>query len=293
MADLIAETFPRDITLSLNISKDLWPIMGDATQLHQVMLNLCVNSRDAMPHGGTIKIAAENGELKVADLALHFDAKPGRYVLLRIEDTGTGIPSRIVDKIFDPFFTTKPEGKGTGLGLSTVTAIVKSHGGFVTLASEPGRGTTFNIYLPAAADEAVVADPESARASAFGRKELILVVDDEASIREAIQKILERNNYEVRTAADGREALGVYLPNQDSIRLVLTDVMMPVMDGVALARALRTINPDLRIVATTGLDQEINRAELLEVGVSELLHKPWRLEDLLETVRRALAQPEK
>jgi hypothetical protein len=217
------------------------------------------------------------------------DARLGRYTVLVVADTGHGIPPDIVTRIFDPFFTTKELGKGSGLGLSTVVGILRSHGGFVTVDSEQGRGTIFKCYLPAANDTALSALMKTAAPAPNGRGELVLVVDDETAIREATREILEQHQYRVVTAADGREAIDVFQKERNSVRLVITDMMMPVMGGAALVRALRTMEPDLKIIACSGLDQEAKRAELASLGVAEIIMKPFVASQLLAVLRRHLA----
>jgi len=289
MASIMRETFPREIVIVEEPARDLWPVVADATQLHQVLMNLCVNARDAMPNGGTLTVGAENVELTVDDLHIHADARPCRYAMVRVADTGHGISPEIINRIFDPFFTTKEVGRGSGLGLSTVVGIMRSHGGFITVVSEPDRGSIFKGYLPAASDSALSALVQTAKAAPIGRGELILVVDDEPAIREATREILESNQYRVLTAGNGREALDLFMPERENVRLVLTDVMMPVMNGPALVRALRDFAPKLKVIAASGLDNEARRSELAALGVAEILMKPFKPTQLLELVRRQLA----
>jgi hypothetical protein len=288
MVSIMRETFPRDITIVEAPANDLWPVLADATQLHQVMMNLCVNARDAMPHGGTLTLGAINVELGARDPRLHVDARPGRYTALIVADTGHGIPPEIVNRIFDPFFTTKGPGKGSGLGLSTVVGILRSHGGFITVESEPGRGTAFKGYLPAANEKALSALKVTPPAPK-GRGELVLVVDDEVAIREATREILEQNHYHVLTAADGREAVEVFQKERGRVRLVITDMMMPVMSGTALVRTLRAMEPNLKIIACSGFDQEAKRAELTALGVAEIVMKPFLAAQLLAVLQRHLS----
>ena len=289
MAGIMRETFPREIRIVEEPAADLWPVIADATQLHQVLMNLCVNARDAMPNGGKLTIGMVNCELRSEDIGLHADAREGRYAVLSVADTGHGIPPDIINRIFDPFFTTKEIGHGSGLGLSTVVGIMRSHGGFITVASEPGRGTVFKSYLPAAAESALSALVPSSKATSMGRGELVLVVDDEPAIREATREILEANQYSVLSAGDGREALDVFVRERANVRLVLTDVMMPVMNGPALVRALRELEPRLKVIAASGLDNQARRDELAALGVTEILMKPFKPAQLLELVRRQLA----
>ena len=289
MVGIMRETFPREITIVENPAGDLWPVVADATQLHQVLMNLCVNARDAMPNGGTLTLAASSLELGPDDLHVHVDARTCRYTVLSVTDSGHGIPPEILGRIFDPFFTTKGTGKGSGLGLSTVVGILRSHGGFITVYSEPGHGTVFRAYLPAAGESALSATQQTPPPMPLGRGELVLVVDDEVAIREATREILEQHQYRVLTAADGREGLDVFLRERENVRLVLTDLMMPVMSGIALVRALRTLEPNVKIIAASGLDDDGKRTELAALGISEILVKPYVPAQLLGVLRRHLA----
>ena len=287
MAHLMQETFPRNIEIRQAAPADLWTVTADATQMHQVLMNLCVNARDAMPEGGQLTLGAENLVLNGHSPRMPSETPPGPYVALTVTDTGTGIPAAVIDRIFEPFFTTKEIGKGTGLGLSTVMGIVKNHGGLVTVESQPGKGTSFRVLLPATDGENLPTTTRFEQPSG-GRGELIMVVDDEQAVRDATCQNLERHNYVVLRASDGREAVGLFLQHQDSIGLVVTDLMMPVMGGSALIRALKTIKPELPIVATTGLDQEERVEEVAALGVRDVLRKPCTNSELLRTVRRAL-----
>jgi PAS domain S-box-containing protein len=281
---VLRETLPKSVTLKSNVETNLWLVSADATQLHQVLMNLTVNARDAMPSGGILSISAENIYLDENYARMNLEARPGRYVLLKVSDTGTGMASDVVERIFDPFFTTKEVGKGTGLGLSTVLSIIKSHGGFINVYSEPSRGTQFSIYLPAVISEDADREALSAQKFSQGRGELILVVDDEEYIRQIAQTALEKNGYRVLTASDGTEALAVYTQNMNEIALVLTDIAMPYMDGVAEIRALHKINPSLPVIAASGLTTTEQNAELQSLNISAFLPKPFTLEKLLETL---------
>lgn len=290
MVKIMGETFPRNIAIVESTPTDLWMVEADATQLHQVIMNLCVNARDAMPAGGTLTVEACNLTLPAgAETSLDAAARPGPYVRLQVRDTGTGIPPEIIGRIFDPFFTTKGVGKGTGLGLSTVLGIVKSHGGFLKVLSEPGRGSIFQVYLPAVEERAAPVRRDSSSPLPGGKGEEILIVDDEASIREAAGSLLERHGYRVRVAGSGEDAMKVFLEHQATLRLVLTDIMMPGMDGLALIRALRVLDPAIPIVATSGLDQSQNAAEFSALGVGQTLAKPFASAELLKAVGGNLA----
>ncbi len=288
------ETFPKAITLSWAVPADLWPLLGDGTQLHQVLLNLFVNARDAMPEGGRLTLAAKNIRLTESDTSAHLEAKTGPYVLFQVSDTGHGIPPGIIDQIFEPFFTTKEYGEGTGLGLSTVRGIVKSHGGFVRVRSQVGQGSTFEVYLPASPDAEPLAAPSAPLALPRGQGELILLVDDEAAVCETTHRILVKHGYAVVTASNGAKALAQYAQHRNAIKLVLTDLMMPVMDGVAMTRVLKKIYPHLKIIIFSGWNQETKKAELRKLGVNTFLPKPSTADQLLNAVHGLLsvAEPE-
>ena len=290
ITEITRQTFPKPIRIiHKDQKKDLWRINADATQIHQVLLNLCVNARDAMPNGGTLTVGVENSELDEHYSAMIPNAKPGRYVLYSIQDTGTGIPPEICGKIFDPFFTTKETGKGTGLGLSTVRGIVKGHDGFISVYSEPGRGTTFKVYLPASTgNEQPVEQPAIGGLSLRGNGETILIVEDEPEIRRVTEAVLTSSGYRVITAGDGTAALSIYARRGAEIDLVLTDVMMPYFDGTALTRTLRQMNPEVKIVASTGNGQEARVVELRSLHPQAILMKPYTKEQLLKTLQRAL-----
>ena len=288
MVDIARRTFPKAIEINSRYPEDLWSIKGDPTQLHQVLLNLCVNARDAMPDAGSLIIAAENVDVDDGYAAMVPEATVGPHVLFQVSDTGEGMSRATVDKIFDPFFTTKQIGKGTGLGLSTALGIVKSHGGFLSVDSEIGKGTTFKVFLPAAMSDEDLQKAKAPHAPFQGNSELILVVDDEASIVRVTKTILEKNNYRVISASDGPEALALFAQQMESIRLVLTDLSMPFMDGVVLARALKKMKPDVSIIMSTGQGDHAHDSELEALGIADLMTKPYDTGKLLQTVHHAL-----
>jgi PAS domain S-box-containing protein len=292
LVDVMRDTFPKDIEVRLTPAPDVWNVIGDPTQMHQVFLNLCVNARDAMPGGGMLSIGMENIVLNRSDMAMRPDWQPGPYVLVKVADTGTGVPPEIRNKIFEPFFTTKGIGKGTGLGLSTTQAIVKSHGGFIDLYSAVGRGSAFTVYLPATPSRAPdrVADSADA-AMPRGHGELVLVVDDEAAIRDVMRRILERFGYRVLIACDGAEAVSVYTGQHDAIAVVVTDMSMPIMDGPEMIRRLRAMNPGVRIVGSSGLMSNADATSLAGAGVLHFLPKPYTAAAILHALRTALNQP--
>ena len=283
---IASETFPRSITIRNLAPHTLWPVNGDATQLQQVLLNLCVNARDAMPNGGTLTIDAGNVQIDENYAAMSPESKPGPHLLVSISDTGHGIPPEIMQQIFDPFFTTKEVGKGTGLGLSTVIGIVRSHHGFLSAESQPGKGATFKVFLPAEPEAA--AAPESAQEEKAppGDGELILVVDDEPGVRSVAQAVLQGHGYRVLLAADGTEALAVFAQHSGEIAVVVTDIAMPFMDGALLIRALHRMKPDLRVIVSTGHGE---RAQVAELRVSAFLSKPYGANALLRALHTTLA----
>jgi PAS domain S-box-containing protein len=291
VAAIVRSTFPRNIALQVDCEKDLWLVHADPTQLNQILLNLCVNARDAMPEGGRLTLSARNVELDTA-FATVSHAAPGRYVLVEVADTGTGIPRELIDKIFDPFFTTKERGKGTGLGLSTVLGIARSHGGFVNVYSEPGQGSVFKVYLPAAdASTDVPAGTITDSAPPFGGDgKTILLVEDEALIREVTQHALELAGYQVITANDGAQAFALFHANRSKIALILTDMMMPIMDGAALVTAIRRADANVAVIAASGLNDHNNQIKAATAGITHFLCKPYTTTELLAAIRRALNQ---
>ncbi len=289
MAKIAEGTFPKTITVRTVFPQSLWPIEGDPTQLHQVLLNLSVNARDAMPAGGTLTLSAENFPVDEHYASMTPGAKAGPHVLFQVKDTGTGIPRGIIDKIFDPFFTTKELGHGTGLGLSTTIGIVKSHGGFVSVYSEIGRGTTFKVFLPAKVGELAGVEQPAATALPPANGELLLIVDDEKPILQVAQALLEGHGYQVLTAGDAAEALTIFAIRMEEIKLVLTDLAMPFMDGIALIRTLQKMKPDVKVIASTGLGgQEEHANDFAALNVRACLTKPYNKHTLLTTLHDAL-----
>ena len=280
------ETFPKSIEVHMDISQDLWAVSGDVTQLHQVFMNLCVNARDAMPDGGTLSITGENLFIDEHYVRLHIDAKVGSYIVVTVSDTGMGISPEILDRIFEPFFTTKELGKGTGLGLSTVIGIVKSHGGFVNVYSEMGQGTEFKVYVPAIEDTETSAIENLELPT--GNGELILVVDDEAAIRKITKTSLETYAYRVLSASDGIEAIALYAQYRKEISVVLVDMMMPSMDGPTTIRTLQKINPQVKIIAASGLVSSDKVNVAMGAGVKAFLSKPYTAQELLITLNEVL-----
>ncbi|HTZ20945.1 MAG TPA: response regulator [Opitutaceae bacterium] len=288
VARLLRETLPRSIAIEADVPNDLWSIRGDATQLHQVLVNLCVNARDAMPDGGRLTMRATNVAVDEALARGSPGARTGPHVLITVADTGTGIPPEILGRIFDPFFTTKEPGRGTGLGLATVLAIVKSHQGFLQINSELQRGTEFKIYFPALVAAAAATARTTASAMPFGQGELILIIDDEESIRTVVRSLLEACGYRTHVEADGHTGVDVYRRRRAEIAAVATDLMMPGMQGGEVIAALQAINPDVRIVAMSGLLEAEPLKLKPEPGRLALLKKPMAGEELLRAVKNVL-----
>ena len=286
--NIIKGTFPKNIRCEFSVPHDSWTVLGDPTQLHQILLNLCVNARDAMPDGGSLGISVENRVIDDQYAAMNLEAKPGHYVVISIVDTGMGMTPEVVEKIFDPFFTTKEIGLGTGLGLSTVLAIIKSHEGFINAYSEPGKGTTFKLHLPAVTSPGPGSEPAAEESLPRGNGETVLVIDDEASILTITSQTLEAFGYQVLTAHNGAAAVAIYAQHRAKIAVVLTDMMMPVMDGRATIHALKQINPVVKIIAASGLNAKADVSAAGGTGVKTFLPKPYSAETLLKTLRTVL-----
>ena len=288
---IMVQTFPRNIDIQSDLPTKLWSISGDATQLHQVLLNLCVNARDATPPGGRITVGARNVDVDPHLVAMNPGAHLGPHVVFSVADTGAGMSPETMEKIFDPFFTTKEVGKGTGLGLATVVGIVKSHGGFLTVKSYLGVGTTFAVFIPAAQEPEAAAKEVDNGPIADGGGRRVLLVDDEPAIREAVSCTLQANGYQVFTAEDGTDALGLYHQRRDEIDIVLTDISMGQMDGVTLSRALKRLNPDVRIIVSSGHFHKDNVTILEGLGIKTFLDKPYTADKLLRSLHAELTRP--
>lgn len=287
---VVSQTFPRNLKFSTSIAPDLWPVKANTTQVHQVLLNLCVNARDAMPAGGRLELSAENIVLDALSAATMEGARPGAFVVMQVRDTGGGIPPEIQKRVWEPFFTTKGADKGTGLGLSTVLGIVTQHHGFVTLKSEEGRGSTFRVHLPAVLtapqEEVKPVAPHRPR----GNGELILIVDDEQDVREVTAAILAHHGYRVLRAVDGAEAVTLLAPRAHEVRIVVTDLQMPHLDGASLASVVRRLNPEIHLIVMSGMDAN-RAAETVRSFAGAFLAKPFKAEDLLGAVARLLQAP--
>jgi two-component system, cell cycle sensor histidine kinase and response regulator CckA len=289
---LVSQSFPKSIDVQIYIPEGLWMMTGDATQLHQVLMNLCINARDAMPNGGILNLSTENLWIDEQYAQMELEAQVGPYLVMTISDTGIGIPQNIVDRIFEPFFTTKELGKGTGLGLSTVIGIVKSHGGFVKVLSEIGKGSQFKVFFPAMETEtADIAQGEAPQLNA-GNGELILVVDDEPQILAISKEVLQIYNYRVLSVNNGIEAIAQYAQHQNAqhqnkISVVLMDMMMPEMGGEGAIQILRSMNPQVKIIASSGIASNETLAKA--AGVTAFLSKPYAIKELLGTLHEVLS----
>ncbi|MBP6506463.1 MAG: response regulator [Opitutaceae bacterium] len=291
LSAVICQTFPKNIRLEEEMAGELWAVRGNPTQIHQMLLNLCINARDAMPNGGRLRLQLQNLSLDALAASALEGAQPGPYLLIQVADTGTGIPPEVLTRIWEPFFTTKGT-HGTGLGLGTVRGLVKDHGGFITVKTEPGRGTSFDIYLPAI--EAAFADktPPVETAVPRGQGELILVVDDELSVREVTTAILANQGYRVLSASDGTEAVAILAPRSSEVRLMVTDLQMPHLDGLALARVVQRLNPAIKIVTASGMGSSRSIAAA-KLASDAFLMKPFKALDLLAIVQKLLNEPAK
>lgn len=277
---LARHTFPQSIETSLQIaSSNLWTISADATQLHQVLMNLCINARDAMPDGGELTIIAENIVLSDRYPKLHPAARGGAYVAITIADTGMEIPPELLERIFEPFFTTKPLGKGTGLGLSTVLTIVNNHRGFVDISSHIDNGTQFRVYFPAI--ERLEIEPAPSMPQLMGTGELILIVDDEPSIREILGTTIAAYDYHSITASDRQQAIALYAQHHQEIKTILLDYMMPGGDPTDTISQFQAIDPEVRIIIMSGLSALEIAATSNGEAVAHFLAKPFTTQDLL------------
>lgn len=287
VADIVRETFPRSITIESDIPPDLWPVIADPTRLHQMLLNLCVNARDAMPSGGRLRLGARNCELDEDGAARIEGARAGDWVVLTVEDTGTGISMDLLPRIWDPFVTTKPEGMGTGLGLAAVKEIVETHTGFIAVETVAGRGTTFRVFLPASSASTLTLDSGTPREGPAGSGEWILVVDDESLIRKLTTTALAKAGYRVTMADNGAEALDMIKARPEQFDLVLTDIDMPELNGAQLAAAVAAMRPTLPVVAMSGLSSPTSGVEPATFSGGSL-PKPFTGDELLRVVREAL-----
>lgn len=283
----IKEAAPKELKILAEVStRELWPVTGDASQLLDVLRKVTANARESMAAGGRIEITTSHIEVDEQFASMVDAARPGSYVAIRITDTGCGIPHSLLDRIFDPFFTTREQGKGAGLGLSSALGIIRSHGGFITVISQEQKGSTFTVYLPRA--EAASPSTPASPTVPQGHGELILIVDDESSIRRVSARLLEESGFRVIAAGDGTEALAKFSRAHGSVKVVVTDLKMPLMDGMVLTRTLKQMDPEIRVIVSTGDGDERREEELRAAGVGRLLRKPYTKETLVCTVRETL-----
>jgi two-component system cell cycle sensor histidine kinase/response regulator CckA len=285
---LLEHTLPKSIQVLTKVAENCPAVIGDSTELAQILMNLCVNARDAMPEGGILTIEANPIELNGTAASLHPDAKPGPYLLLTVSDTGTGMSHDVLNRIFDPFFTTKDLGKGTGLGLATVQGIVKSHGGFVIVYSELNIGSKFSIYLPSVPDTEPSRTQHPVATTETGQGQLILLVDDEEMIRKMTSAFLEQAGYRVITAPDGASAISIFQEYQSEISVVLMDLMMPGMSGVETLEQLQRVAPQIKVIVCSGLRTIQRETEVLERGAAAFLPKPYSDQQLLQLLSQTL-----
>jgi two-component system cell cycle sensor histidine kinase/response regulator CckA len=283
---LVQQTLPKSIDIYLDAPETLWAVWGDATQLHQVLMNLCVNGRDAMPQGGELYITAENVTLNAPTAAIHPQAHPGPYVVVTVKDTGIGMSPDVLNRIFDPFFTTKSLGQGTGLGLSAALGIVDSHGGFIDVKSQMGEGSQFQVYLPATVNQTL---PETVASKVLdGHQALVLVVDDEPAVCAIIETTLELYNYQVLVAHDGESAIARLTEYLGQVDIVLMDLMMPNLDGFTAIAIMKQMQPQLRAIAMSGLNSTAAVAKAEQQGFETFLPKPFTRQDLLQKLQEML-----
>lgn len=284
---LLADTLPRTISIETNLTPNLWPVCANSTQLVQILLNLGTNARDAMPKGGRLVYSAENLIVDDATAQANPGARPGPHVRITVADSGTGIPPGLLLRIFDPFFTTKELGKGTGLGLSTVLGIIKGHGGFLQVHSEINHGTEFKLHLPAMPAAAATGAPTTAHLSVRGRGELVLLIEDEANVRDLTRLVLLAHGYRVCEASNGLDGLVLYREHMSEVKVVVTDMMMPGLQGTEVIKELLSINPDVRIVAMSGIASELTSLRRVPDRLT-LLTKPMTAEDIVRSVQSVL-----
>jgi len=280
VAALLLRTIEKNIIIEETLGENLRPALCDAGQIQQAVLNICINGRDAMPRGGTLSLKTENVFLDVKDVQFFVDVHPGNYVRISVSDTGEGMDRDTREHLFEPFFTTKP--KGTGLGLSLVYGIVKKHNGFIQVYSDPGKGSLFQVYLPAATDELPVAKRKAV--DLRRGTETILVVDDEPLITDLAREILRRYGYNVLTAGGGEEAIDLYRQRSGEIAAVILDMVMPGMDGREVFTHLREINPAAKIIASSGYSHDRDADDLIVQGATGFVQKPYRIAELVKVV---------
>jgi CheY-like chemotaxis protein len=288
----LERTIPENVRIVMEMTPGEFTIQADPTKIQQVITNLAVNARDAMPAGGELRVHLADLVLEPQDPPPCPDLPPGDWVVLSISDTGDGIPENILPHIYEPFFTTKDRGKGTGLGLAQVYGIIKQHHGYVDVKSKIGQGTTFTIYFPALLDVEPKTETETRLEIPRGHGETILLVEDEADVLVVNRALLEELGYRLLTATNGRDALEIYAQYQAEVELVLTDMVMPEMDGAALVEALKAHNPNVKVILISGypLDDEAEAGEVIGAEIVSWVQKPVDLADLAQVIARTLAQ---
>jgi len=285
--DLIKETFNRSINIESSLGEELPFIEGDANQIQQIIMNLCVNARDAMPDGGMLTVRTDAARITRRYVESHLGAKKGDYVRLTVSDTGVGIDERIIGRIFDPFFTTKGPGEGTGLGLSVVYGVVKNHGGYIDARSKLGEGSIFEIFFPVARGVRAE-EKEEEREPPTGKHEMILIIDDEETVRSLAKEILEKYGYRTLLASDGEEGVALFRKNRSKVKLVIIDMIMPKLNGLETYQVITKIDPDAKAVLSTGYDHSERVKEILDSGVKGFIKKPYNVRELLSQVRNVL-----
>jgi signal transduction histidine kinase len=279
--EMVGRLIPKEIIVTQELHEPSPAVEGDPSQLEQVIMNLVLNARDAMPGGGTLRVRTTVVELGPADLDIDANVAPGRYVRLSVSDTGSGIAEEHLPHIFEPFFTTKEKGKGTGLGLAMLYGIVKEHEGYVIVQSAVGKGTTFHVYLPVKEQMSLL--PEETKDVSAREGETILAIDDEEAILDFVKDTLSGRGFTVMTANDPRTGVDTYAQNPDSVDLIITDMVMPAMDGRQVVEAVRSINPRVKIIITTGFSEDLGG-----IPTEGFLKKPFSGNALLQTVRQTL-----
>ncbi len=290
MTSIVEKTFPRNIAFKNDAPKDLWLVQANVGQLHQVLMNLCINARDAMPDGGSLSLRASNVMVDELLARAESGARPGPHVCVTVADTGCGIPADQFDKISTPFFTTKDTGKGTGLGLSTVLSIVKNHAGFVKINSKIPGGTVFQVYLPAQPEMKPEAPSGKEKLPPKSNQELVLLVDDEIAMRNVIERALTGHGYRVLSASNGFDAANMILEHRSELRALITDATMPLIDGPGLVRRLKELEIEIPVICMSELDLNPStnglRENLTDLGVKVFLQKPFQLVALLWLLHR-------
>ncbi len=289
-ARALQHQLPAGVTVAVHAPPETWPVMGDVAQLQELLLDLAANARDAMPDGGVLTFSAANRTFTDAECADYLEYRPGAFVELTVRDTGCGMTPEVRERIFEPFFTTKKVGQGVGLGLSVVFGIVKGHKGWITVHSQPGAGSAFHIYLPAAETHVAETKPVLQPAPAQVPEANILVVDDESLVRDLARTVLERWGFHVQTAEGGPAALDIYRRQRENIDLILLDYTMPGMNGVQVLQELLRIDPEVRVVFSSGYSMDHDVNQLLAAGARAFVPKPYRPQDLVQTIRDTLAQ---